>query len=64
MSRHDEVARLLREIQTLALELAQYERREGGDGEFDAKRRTLEQLRWRLASASRRVAHGDLGNAA
>jgi hypothetical protein len=63
MSRNGEVARLLREIQTLALEVAA-EERETGARELDAKKRDLEQLRWRLAAASRRTAHGDLGNAA
>jgi hypothetical protein len=47
----------------VALEVAKEERKIGA-GELDAKRRALEQLRWRLAGASRRTAHGDLGNAA
>jgi hypothetical protein len=63
MSQRGEVVRLLREIQTLALELAAEERETGAE-ELEGKKRALEQLRWRLAAASRRTAHGDLGNAA
>ncbi len=64
MSRNEEVARLLRQIQTLMLDLAEQEQRATPDAELDANKRALEQLRWRLAAASRRTAHEDLGSAA
>jgi hypothetical protein len=62
--RGDEVARLLRRIQALTLELAQHEQRATGDPEIDAKKRAREQLRWQLAAAARRAASDDLGAAA
>jgi hypothetical protein len=62
MSADGEVVQLLREIQTLALEVADGDGRDGA--EVEAKKRTLEQLRWRLAIASRRTAQRDLGDAA
>ena len=56
----DEVVRLLREIQRLRLELVD----EKDERALDDKRRLIEQLRWQLASASRRAAPGGLGDAA
>lgn len=60
----DEVTRLLRRIQALTLEVAEHEAQKTGGRELEAKKLALEQLRRRLAGASRRVAHDDLGNAA
>lgn len=59
-----EVVRLVRRIQALSLELEELRRREGGPPELQAKERTLEQLRWRLAAAARRSASDDLDDAA
>jgi hypothetical protein len=59
-----ELARLVRRIQTLTLELQEPRRRELDSAEVDAKARTLEQLRWRLAATARRTATEHLGNAA
>jgi hypothetical protein len=59
-----ELARLVRRIQTLTLELQEPRRRELDSAEVDAKARTLEQLRWRLAATARRTATNHLGNAA
>jgi hypothetical protein len=55
---------LVRRLQELTLELE--ERRQNGDvgPDFQAAEQTLEQLRWRLASAARRHATDDLGAAA
>lgn len=64
MNGRREVMHLLRQIQTLALEVAEEEKREAAAGELDAKVRALEQLRWRLAAVSRHTAHDELGNAA
>jgi len=60
----DELARLVRRIQTLTLELQGPRRRELDTAEVEAKERTLEQLRWRLAAVARRTATDVLGNAA
>jgi hypothetical protein len=49
-------------MEGLTLELAEKEAVDAGAQ--DGKMRTLEQLRWRLAAASRRVAHDGLGDAA
>jgi hypothetical protein len=59
-----ELVRLVRRIQALTLELHELRQREAGTPELYAKERTLEQLRWRLASLARRAATGDLGAAA
>jgi hypothetical protein len=59
-----ELARLVRRIQTLTRELQERRARELDTAEVDAKARTLEQLRWRLANIARRTATDDLGNAA
>jgi hypothetical protein len=47
-----EVDVLLRRIRALALEIAELERGAGA-GQLEEKRRTLEQLRWRLTGAVR-----------
>jgi hypothetical protein len=59
-----ELARLVRRIQTLTLELQELPRRELGSAAADAKEPTLDQLRWRLAAVARRTATAELGNAA
>jgi hypothetical protein len=58
-----ELVRLVRRIQALTLELHEL-RRDGGAPELDAKERTLDQLRWRLATVARRTATDDLDAAA
>jgi hypothetical protein len=58
-----EVIELVRRIQTLTLELRAPERRESGP-QLEARKRELEQLRWRLAVAARRAAADDCGAAA
>jgi hypothetical protein len=59
-----ELVRLVRQIQDLTLELHELRQREGDNAELQAKERTLEQLRWRLATAARSAASEDLGAAA
>jgi hypothetical protein len=59
-----ELVRLVRQIQALTLELHELRQREGDNAELQANERTLEQLRWRLATAARRAASDDLGAAA
>jgi hypothetical protein len=59
-----ELVRLVRRIQALTLELHELRQRAGEISELDAKERTLEQLRWRLAAVARRAATDDLGAAA
>ena len=59
-----ELARLVRRIQTLTLELQEPRRRELDSAQVEAKARTLEQPRWRLAATARRTATNHLGNAA
>ncbi len=59
-----ELARLIRRIQTLTLELAELRQRGGANLELQAKERTLEQLHWRLAAVARRTAADDVGAAA
>lgn len=59
-----ELARLVRRIETLTLELQELQQREPDSPAVNAKERTLEQLRWRLAAVARRTATYDLGNAA
>jgi hypothetical protein len=59
-----EFVRLVRQIQTLTLELRELQRREQDTSDVDAKERTLEKLRWRLATVVRRTATDDLGAAA
>ena len=60
----DKLARLVGRIQTLTLELQEARRYRPDSAEVDAKRRTLDQLRWRLAAVARRTATDALGNAA
>jgi hypothetical protein len=55
-----EVVGLLREIQRLTLDLLE----EQDERALEDKQRRLEQLRWRLAAASRRAADRGLGDAA
>jgi hypothetical protein len=59
-----ELARLVRRIQALTLELRELERRAEPRAEIHASERELEQLRWRFAAIARRTATDDLGNAA
>jgi hypothetical protein len=59
-----ELVRLVRQIQSLTLELQETRGRELHTPEVAAKERMLEQLRWRLAAVARRAATDDLGNAA
>jgi hypothetical protein len=59
-----ELARLVRQVQDLTLELAVLEKQPGAESELEAKGRTLDQLRWRLASAARRAASNNLDTAA
>jgi hypothetical protein len=58
------LVQLVRRIQALTLELHELRLRGGGSLELEAKERTLEQLRWRLASAARRAANDDLDDIA
>jgi hypothetical protein len=57
-----ELVRLVRRIQALTLELHELRRRDAPG--LDAKERTLDQLRWRLANVARRAATDDLDAAA
>ena len=59
-----ELTRLVRQIQTLTLELQELEKREHNTSQLDAKQRRLEHLRWRQAAVAQRAALDDLGNAA
>jgi hypothetical protein len=59
-----ELVGLIRRIQALTLELAELREHGGATPELRAKERTLDQLRWRLASVARRTATDDLGGAA
>jgi hypothetical protein len=59
-----QLVRLVRRIQTLTLELQELQQREGGAPKQHAKERTLEQLRWQLATVARRDATDDLDAAA
>ena len=59
-----EVLRLVQRIQMLALKLEALRRRGVSVSELRAKERTLDQLHWRLATAARDTATGELGPAA
>jgi hypothetical protein len=59
-----ELARIVRQIQTVALELQELEWREADAPAVNAKERRLDQLRWQLAGVARRTATEGLGNAA
>lgn len=63
-SERRELVRLVRQIQTLTLEVRQLQLRQGGAPELHAKERTLEQLRSRLAAVARRAATNYLDAAA
>jgi hypothetical protein len=59
----NELLGLIREIQELRLELDRLRQLEGDGAQMQAKERTLDQLRWRLAVVARRAAN-DMGAAA
>ncbi len=63
-SERRELVQLVRRIQTLSLEVQEAGRRGVDTPAVDAKKRMLEQLRWRLAAVARRTATDRLGNAA
>jgi hypothetical protein len=54
-----EVRRVVRKIQALTFELRELRQRDPNTPELDAKERTLERLRWRLAAVARRAAADD-----
>ena len=60
----DELGWLVRWIQTLTAELDELRPHAAANPEVQARERTLEQLRWRLAAVARRTATDSLGNAA
>jgi hypothetical protein len=62
--RRRELVRLVRRIQALTLELHDLRQRDGASAELQTKERTLEQLRWRLATVARGSATDDLSAAA
>jgi hypothetical protein len=62
--RRRELARLIAQIQALTLELQSLRERGLETPEVDAKERTLERLRRRLAAVAKRAATDELGNAA
>ena len=62
--RRRELARLVGQIQTLTLEIRNLRQRELETPEVDAKKRTLERLRWQLAAVAKRTATEELGDAA
>ncbi len=62
--KRNELARLIRRIQTLTLERDQLRQDGGADRELQAKERTLDQLHWRLATVARQTTVDHLGNAA
>jgi hypothetical protein len=59
-----ELDALVRQIQALTLELQNLRQREPEPAELASKERTLEQLRWRLATVARSFAADDPGAAA
>jgi predicted nucleic acid-binding Zn-ribbon protein len=60
----DAVARLIDQIQAIALELDSLRKRGANPTELAAMDNELERLRWRLAASARRAARDDLGDAA
>jgi hypothetical protein len=64
LERRRELVRLVRRIQALTLELHDLRQGDGAHAELQTKERTLEQLRWRLATVARRSATDDLSAAA
>jgi hypothetical protein len=63
-SERRELARLVRRIQTLTLELQELQGREADTPAVNARERRLDQLLWQLAAVARRTATDGLGNAA
>jgi hypothetical protein len=63
-SERRELARLVRRIQTLTLELQELQGREADTPAVNARERRLDQLLWQLAAVARRTATEGLGNAA
>jgi hypothetical protein len=59
-----EVIRVIDRIESEGLELEDLKRRRASAAELEAKERSLECLRWRLAAIARLAAHRDLGSAA
>jgi hypothetical protein len=59
-----DLVRLIRRIQALTLEIHELQRHDACAPELQAKERTREQLRWRLAAVARRAAGDDLDAAA
>jgi hypothetical protein len=59
-----EVTRLLQRIRTHILELRELERGGITGPVVEAKKRLVDQLRWRLAAAVRRTVAGEVGAAA
>ena len=55
-----ELGRLVRQIQALTLELRELRQGEADAAELESKERTLEQLRWRLATVARRAVADDI----
>jgi len=51
-----ELVRIVRQIQALTAELDELRRHAAADPQVQARERTLEQLRWRLAAVARRIA--------
>jgi len=64
LSERCELVRIIRQIQTLTAELDDLRRHTAAGSEVQARERTLEQLRWRLAAVARRTAADSRGNAA
>jgi hypothetical protein len=62
--RQRELARLIRQIQTLTVKLQNLRQRELQTPEADAKEGTLERLRRQLTAVAQRAATDDLLNAA
>jgi hypothetical protein len=54
------LARLVRRIQELTLELEELREQRGADQEIEAKERTREELRWQLVAVVRRTAANGL----
>jgi hypothetical protein len=59
-----ELVGLIRRVQALTLELAELRQQGRASRELEAKELPLEQLRWRLATVTRRTAADGLGAAA
>jgi len=59
-----ELVRLVRQIQTLTLEVRECRRNDAANPELEDKERRLEQLQWRLAVVARRTATEELDAAA